>query len=96
MHSPRRKPRRRLTRKEKGKRKGSDSGTDRNVSDRHESDSEGTGDGSSKVNTALSCLSAPDRCVSRVGTTEVLDSEKEEYNLRLVMNIRKRSKIAIS
>ena len=46
---PRRKPRRRLTRKEKGKRKVSDSGTDRN-----ESDSEGTGDGSSKVKSALS------------------------------------------
>ena len=49
MHSPRRKPRRRLTRKEKGKQKVSDSGTDRNVSDRHESDSEGADDGSSKV-----------------------------------------------
>ena len=35
---------------------------------------------------ALSCLSAPDRCVSRVGTTKVLDWEKEEYEIRLVMN----------
>ena len=57
MHSPRKKPRRRLTRKEKGKRKVSDSGTDRNESDsgtdtnesdRRESDSEGTGERSSK------------------------------------------------
>ena len=50
VHSPRRKPRRRLTNKEKGKRKWSDSGTDRNESDRHESDSEETGDGTSKPN----------------------------------------------
>ena len=34
----------------------------------------------------LSCLSAPDRCVSRVGTAKVLDKEKEEYELRLVTN----------
>ena len=52
MHSPRKKPRRRLTRKEKGKKKVSDSGTDRNESDRRESDSEGTCDGSSKVKSA--------------------------------------------
>ena len=52
MHSPRRKPRRRLTRKEKGKKKVSDYGTDRNESYRRESDSEGTGDGSSKVKSA--------------------------------------------
>ena len=52
VHSPRRKPRRRLMRKEKGKRKVSDSGTDRNESDRCESDSEETGDGSSKVKSA--------------------------------------------
>ena len=43
MHSPRRKPRRRLTYKEKGRKKVSDSGMDRN-----ESDSEDSGDGSSK------------------------------------------------
>ena len=41
MHSPHRKPRRRLTRKEKG-----------NESDRRESDSEETGDGSSKMKSA--------------------------------------------
>ena len=52
VHSPRRKPRRRLTRKEKGKRKVLDSGTDKNESDRRESDSEGTGDGSSKMKSA--------------------------------------------
>ena len=52
VHSPRKKPRRRLTRKEKGKKKVSDSGTDRNESDRRESDSEGTGDGSSKAMSA--------------------------------------------
>ena len=46
VHSPRKKPRRRLTRKEKGKKNVLDSGTDRNESDRRESDSEGTGDGS--------------------------------------------------
>ena len=34
----------------------------------------------------VSCLSAPDRCVSQVGTVEVLDYEKEEYELRLIMN----------
>ena len=49
VHSPCRKPRRRLTRKEKGKKKVSDYGTDRNESDRRESDSEDTGDGSSKA-----------------------------------------------
>ena len=52
MHSPRRKPRRRLTRKEKGKKRVSDSGTNRYESNRHESDSEGTGDGSSKMKSA--------------------------------------------
>ena len=52
MQSPRRKPRRRLTRKEKGEKKVLDSGTDRNESDRREFDSEGTGDGSSKVKSA--------------------------------------------
>ena len=52
VHSPRRKPRRRLTRKEKGKKKVSDSGTDRNELDRHEFDSEGTSDGSSKAKSA--------------------------------------------
>ena len=31
--------------------------------------------------------------MSRVGTTEVLDHEKEEYKLRLVMISRKRRKI---
>ena len=56
MHSPRRKPRRRLTHKEKGKRKVSDSGMDRNESDRRESDSEGTGNGSSKANEKASAL----------------------------------------
>ena len=45
LHSPCRKLRRRLTCTQKGK-KVSDSGTDRN-----ESDSEGTGDGSSKMKT---------------------------------------------
>ena len=52
VHFPRRKPRRWLTRKEKGKKKVSNSGTDRNESDRRESDSEGTGDGSSQVKSA--------------------------------------------
>ena len=52
VHSPRRKPRRWFTRKEKGKKKVSDSGTDGNESDRRESDSEGTGDGSSKAKSA--------------------------------------------
>ena len=52
MHSLRRKPRRRLTHKEKGKKKVSDYSTDRKESDRRESDSKGTGDGSSKVKTA--------------------------------------------
>ena len=47
-----RKPRRRLTRKMKGKKKVSDSGTDRNESDRREFDSEGIGDGCSKVKSA--------------------------------------------
>ena len=46
VHSPRRKLSRWLTCKEKGKKKVSDSGTDRNESDRHDSDYEGTGDGS--------------------------------------------------
>ena len=46
--------------------------------------------------TTLSWLSALDHSVSRVGTTEVSDYEKDEYNMRLVMNSRKRSKIAIS
>ena len=49
VETQRRKPRRKLTCKEKGKKKVSDSGTDRNESDRRESDSEGNGDGSSKV-----------------------------------------------
>ena len=34
----------------------------------------------------MSCLSAPGRCVSRVGTAKVLDYEKEEYEIRLVTN----------
>ena len=53
MHSPRRKPRRRLTRKDKGKKKLLDYGTDRNKSDRPESDSEDSGDGSSRAKFAL-------------------------------------------
>ena len=32
----------------------------------------------------VSSLSGPDRCVSRVGTAEVLDQENEEYEIRLV------------
>ena len=34
----------------------------------------------------VSCLLTPDRCVSWVGTAEVLDYEKKEYEIRLVTN----------
>ena len=34
----------------------------------------------------LLCLSAPDRCVSRVGTGEVLDQEKEKCEISVDMN----------
>ena len=37
--------------------------------------------------TPMSCLSAPDRCVSPVGTAEVLDQENEEFEANLIMNI---------
>ena len=52
MHFPLRKPRRRLTRKEKGKKKMLNYGTDRDESERRESDSEKSDDGSSRVKSA--------------------------------------------
>ena len=35
---------------------------------------------------SVSCLLSPHRCVSRVGTVEVLNYEEEEYEISLVMN----------